>query len=134
MPEFTLPGQPTILIVDDEELIREVIAIMIEDNGGTVLEAESGLEALECLKNTEKTIDCIIIDLSMPDMGGYETYCAIQKITPTIPVILVSGRHALPEILQLKEQNAISFLNKPFREVELLQALHNRLTMNQQKS
>lgn len=134
MPEFTLPGEPTILIVDDEELMREVIAIMIEDNGGTVLEAESGFEALDYIKRTDKTIDCIIIDITMPDMGGYETYCAIQKINPAVPVILVSGRHAHPEILQLKEQNAIGFLTKPFREAELLQALENRLTMNRKES
>lgn len=120
-----LDGNPTVLIVDDEELMREVTSIMIEENGGKVLTAVDGLDAVEVFAENRGKIDCIFMDVSMPRMNGYEAFLEIKKIDPDIPVLVVSGLRMMPEVEELQKSGQIDFLSKPFHEVELIKALNN---------
>ncbi len=120
--EFT--GNPLILFVDDEALMREVASIMIEDYGGRVLLAIDGNDAIEKFADNCDDIDFIFSDFSMPDLTGYEALCEIWKIRPDIPAVIISGLDITPEVAELREQGKIGYVRKPFKEAELLAAYH----------
>ncbi|MBN8549535.1 MAG: response regulator [Deltaproteobacteria bacterium] len=118
-----LEGTPTVLIVDDEELMREVTSIMIEENGGKVLTAVDGLDAVEVFAEHKGKIDLIFMDVSMPRMNGYEAFLEIEKIDPNVLVLIVSGLKMTPEVEALQRAGKVDFLSKPFHEIELIKAL-----------
>lgn len=118
-----LERSPTILVVDDEELMREVVSIMIEENGGKVVTAVDGIDALEVFAENKGSISAIFMDVSMPRMNGYEAYLEIRKLDAEIPVLIVSGLNMTPEVEKLYKGGEVEFLSKPFHEVELIKAL-----------
>ena len=118
-----LEGNPTVLIVDDEELMREVTSIMIEENGGKVLTAVDGIDAVEVFAENRDKIDLVFMDVSMPRMNGYEAFLEIQKLDPSVAVLIVSGLRMTPEVEALHKSGQIDFLSKPFHEIELIKAL-----------
>ncbi len=122
-----LSGQPRILVVDDEDLMREVVSIMIEENGGSVIEAVNGRDAVEKFKDQGDEVDCVFLDFSMPEMNGYEAYCAIRAINSQVPVIMVSGLGVTPEVANLQNSGEIKFMSKPFHESELIAVLNDSL-------
>ncbi len=109
-----------ILVVDDEPLLRLMLRDGLEMAGYTVVEAQSGREALDMAK-TERP-DCILLDIMMPDMDGYET-CKALKAVPglgSIPVLLVSATSDLRVVDQAEQAGATGILPKPV-PVEQLQ-------------
>ncbi|MDC0358465.1 response regulator [Oligoflexia bacterium] len=122
--EVPLEGNPKILIVDDEELMREVTSIMIEDRGGEVFTACDGMEAVEVFGKHKDEISCICMDFSMPRMNGYEAYQEIVKIKPAVHFIMISGLSITPEVEDLRKQGAITFLAKPFNETTLIKTIN----------
>ncbi|MEI6155031.1 MAG: ATP-binding protein, partial [Deltaproteobacteria bacterium] len=81
----------TVLVVEDEEPLRKMAAIMLERLGFTVLEAKDGIEALDVFGKHQSEIRLVLTDLTMPRMNGWETLTALRKLQPDIPVILASG-------------------------------------------
>jgi CheY-like chemotaxis protein len=117
-----LAGGGTVLVVDDETSVREVLKTVIEVIGFTVLDAKDGVEAVEVFRQHQDEIRLVLCDLTMPRMDGWETLAALRKLAPDIPVILSSGyseAHVMegnhPELPQ-------AFLSKPCRLVELREA------------
>ena len=119
-----LIGNPTVLIVDDEELIREVASMMIEDECGTVLVAKSGTEALQVFSANKDKITTVFLDFSMPGMNGYEVYLELMKLNDKLAVVMVSGLKIISEIDKLRREGKIQFLSKPFHQVDLVKALN----------
>lgn len=117
-------GNPLILFVDDESLMREVASIMIEDFGGRVLLASDGNQALEIFAEKFNEIDFIYTDFSMPHLTGYEMLCEIWKIRPDVPAVIISGLDITPEVAELREAGKVGYLRKPFKETEILEAFH----------
>lgn len=123
LTEVKLEGNPVVLVVDDEELMREVTSIMIEENGGTVITAFDGMDAVEKYAEDAEKIDFVFMDFSMPRMNGYEAYLEIKKINPKADIIMVSGLKLIPELQELKNKGEVEFLSKPFHEIELIKAI-----------
>lgn len=114
-----LPG--SIMVVDDEEVIRTLLQKVIENDGYRVLTAESGEDALELLKRHK--VAAVISDIKMPGMSGVELLQEIKDLYPFIPVMLMTGFK-----LDFNRINAISvgadnFISKPFKNTEILQKL-----------
>src|SRR5574344_462985 len=104
----------TILIVDDEEPIRELIRYNVERNGYASLTAANGKEALDYARN--KNPDCIILDLMLPDMSGLDI-CRILKnddSTTAIPIIMVTAKTEDSDIVTGLELGAEDYVTKPF--------------------
>jgi CheY-like chemotaxis protein len=78
-----------VLIVDDDPQVRTLCRIVLEDPGYIVVEASSGQQALAVIKKTP--IDLILLDLSMPDMDGFEFLKAVRAESPTFKIIAMSG-------------------------------------------
>lgn len=118
--EDQLPGNPLIMYVDDEALLREVASMMIEDFGARCLLAVDGHDAIEKFAERADEIDFIYIDYSMPNLNGYETILELRKIKADIPICVVSGLDIAPEVEELQKTDGIGFLSKPFREADLV--------------
>lgn len=127
MTESQLVGNPTILVVDDEELMREVVSIMIEENGGSVIEAVHGLDAVQKFRENPEGIDCVFMDFSMPEMNGYEAYLEIRRMSNAVEFVMVSGLQVTPEINELCKADSVTFLSKPFHEEDLIAAINERI-------
>ncbi len=105
----------TILVIDDEMLIREVIKEYGTRDGYVVLEAENGFQGLSIIDKNH--VDLIILDIMMPQMDGFEF---IKKLNKNIPVIMLSARNEEYDKLTGFELNADDYVTKPFSPKELM--------------
>ena len=119
----------TILLVEDEELLRAGVQEVLEIQGYKVIAAADGQQALACL--AAETVDLIITDLVMPKMDGVDFVKQLREIKPDLPVIVVSGstrnimqRYGLDSI-QVPGANAS--LPKPFKSVDLIEQVQQLL-------
>ncbi len=110
---------PTVLLVDDDDDVRETSAEMLEELGYIVLQAESGREALAML-DAHLRLDVLVTDVRMPGMTGLELSAAASSRRPGLRVILISGFFR-PQALTCR------FLQKPFRTQELDAAIRAEL-------
>jgi len=125
----TQAGSGTVLLVDDEEMILEVGREMLAKIGYKVLTADGGKSAIELYNKKKDSIDMVILDMIMPDMGGGEVYHQLKQIDPDVLVMLSSGysiNGAATDILNL---GCNGFIQKPFNLQELSTKLKN--IMNQ---
>ncbi|HEX7783802.1 MAG TPA: ATP-binding protein [Sphingobium sp.] len=117
----TLPAG-TVLLVDDEPLVRASTADMLSELGMTVIEAASGKEALGVLAG-EAQVDMIVTDHMMPMMTGAELAATVRKKRPDLPILLVSGYSDLAGI-----PSDVPRLEKPFRQVDLANSVSSMLS------
>ena len=103
----------TILVVDDEEKIREGCRRVLEGNGYQVASAENGRVAMELLDT--RTMDIILLDLKMPVMDGEQVLAEVQARYPDIPVIIITGHGTLDTAVECMKQGAYDFVTKPFQ-------------------
>jgi len=112
-------GQETILLVDDEEIIRDLGVDILEDRGYRVFPASEGKEAVRIYREQAQEIDLVILDVMMPGIGGKETYRQLRAINPQIKVLLSSGYSTNGEVGEILKQGVSGFVQKPYREEEL---------------
>ncbi|MDH3231476.1 MAG: response regulator [Alphaproteobacteria bacterium] len=113
-----------ILVVDDEELVRETLCHMLEDAGYEVFEATNGNEALQAFE--EQKIDVVVTDIFMPEKEGLETIAELRQRKPDVKIIAVSGGGGDGKLDYLdfaKRFGAISVLTKPFLREQVLSAV-----------
>jgi CheY-like chemotaxis protein len=122
----------SILVVDDEPGIRELLCLMLEAAGHTVTAAEDGLEAPKVLANRE--IDVVITDLLMPERDGLEFITEIRKKFPKVKIVAMSGggHIARDSYLRIaKNFGAHVLLEKPFSQAGVLEAVETALQFPQ---
>jgi PAS domain S-box-containing protein len=117
----------TILVVDDEAFVRDVTRALLEGAGYTVLAVTGGLEALELCGTATQPIDAVLLDLTMPDMDGSETFRELQRMRPRLPVLLTSGYMEEEATSQFQASGLAGFIQKPYRAAQLLEALRRVL-------
>jgi CheY-like chemotaxis protein len=119
----------TILLVDDEELLRAGVQEMLEMSGYAVITATNGQEAMACLK--QHAIDLVITDLVMPKMDGVDFVEQLRQTWPDVPVIVVSGstRNIMQRygIESIQVPGADASLSKPFKGVDLMSQIKELL-------
>ena len=119
----------TILLVEDEELLRAGVQEVLEIQGYKVITAPDGEQALACL--AAQTIDLIITDLVMPKMDGVDFVKQLREIKPDLPVIVVSGstRNIMQRygIDSIQVPGANASLPKPFKSVDLIEQVRQLL-------
>ncbi len=128
--ESIVKGDGTILLVDDEELIRLTGEQMLQDMGYDVLLAEDGLEALKVLRSHHDKIDLIILDMIMPRMNGRETFYKLREIDKDCKVIIASGFAKDEHLDELKQSGLAGFIDKPFRDYQLSQLINKVLSQH----
>lgn len=117
--------KPAILVIDDEEIMRDVISKLLEMEGYHAATAVSGAEGLERLR--EGFFDAVLVDLMMPGMNGIQTLEEIRKIDPNIVVVMVTAFGSIESAVKATRLGAFDFVTKPFKNEELLLVIHNGL-------
>jgi len=120
-------GSGTVLLVDDEEMVRSVAKRMLEHLGFDVLLAPDGVEALEIFRARLGTISLVILDLTMPRMDGIETLAALRGISDDVTVMLSSGYSEHEISKRFAGRGFSGFIEKPYRIIELGDKLRNVL-------
>jgi len=118
-----------ILLVEDEELVREVGQNMLEKLGYRVLAASNAKEALQIFNSHQGEISLVITDMVMPDMNGGDLYRELNRISPGVKVLLVSGYSLGDEIKKLKAEGVIDYLQKPFQLEVLARKVYEALSV-----
>jgi CheY-like chemotaxis protein len=117
---------PTILVVDDEQAMRNLLSRMLQRAGFVAITAVNGRDALERFR--EQRIDAVVTDMVMPEMDGIELIRALLAERPGLPIVAVSGVHDWADYLTLATTlGAKTGLRKPVRSTELIQALRECL-------
>lgn len=108
-------GNETILLVDDNEAVWDVLIESLQGLGYSVILAENGLDTVEIYKANPKQIDLVILDMIMPKMGGHSTFFQLKACDPNVKVLLISGYVSEKEVNDLLKEGAEGFLSKPCR-------------------
>jgi excisionase family DNA binding protein len=119
--EHAATARSTILVVDDEEAIRDLMVSTLVSKTREVLTAGSGGEALEIVKRAD--VDVVLLDLSMPGMNGVETFREIRAIRPTLPVIIVTAYPDSDMMRQALEIGPFIMMSKPVDLAQLLKQI-----------
>ena len=113
----------TILLVDDEKIVREVAQEMLQVMGCKVLTAKGGKDAIKIYEKNGDTIDLVLLDMVMPDMGGSKVYDRLKEKDPGIKVLLSSGYSIDGEAMEIMERGCHGFIQKPFNISDLSQEI-----------
>ncbi|MEN6374503.1 MAG: PAS domain S-box protein [Smithella sp.] len=122
-----LKGGGTILVVDDDPLVRDVASDMLIQLGFQVLTANNGREGLEVFKTHGNEVSFIILDLTMPEMGGEEAFLELRKLRQDVKVILSSGYNEQDVTQRFVGKGLAGFIQKPYTLAGLRSALNRAL-------
>jgi CheY-like chemotaxis protein len=119
-------GTESILLVEDEDAVRELVHTVLAARGYTVVEARNGREGLKLCETHTGGIDLLVTDVVMPELGGRELAEAAMKMRPGLKVLYMSG-HTQDVILKEGVQQGAAFLHKPFTPMKLAQKVRDTL-------
>lgn len=126
-PEENLTGKGTILLVDDEDIIWDVVIDMLQDLGYTVILAANGRECVEIYRDNPGQIDLVLLDMVMPEMNGRQAFFALKELDPKVHVLLQSGYVAEEDAREVLDAGARGFLRKPYRMADLARRIRDIL-------
>lgn len=122
-PKAAPREQRTVLVVDDEPVVRDVTCSMLRSAGYGVQAAAGGGEAIAILESGDASIDLVLLDLTMPGMDGWQTLEALRQIRPELLVVFSTG-HVDDDVQQRIESSGVAaFIHKPFKLDVLLQVV-----------
>jgi len=117
----SIGARVSILVVDDEEMIRSLFEETLRESGHAVTAAKTGSEGLELVK--ERDFDLVFLDLKMPGIDGAELFRQIRKIKPKLPVTIITGYPESNIMMRALAQGPFGVMNKPFGESEIIGAV-----------
>ncbi len=113
-PTLKISMRGTALVIDDEPPVRHVVQRLLERLGFDVITAEDGRRGLDTFVLHHKKVSLVMLDLTMPELSGREVLEGIRELSPTMPVLLMSGYSEEETIHDISGRGAIAFLQKPF--------------------
>ncbi|GLH73676.1 hypothetical protein GETHLI_21780 [Geothrix limicola] len=126
-PQSRQVASGTVLVVDDEAIIRDLARNALENAGFKVVEAQDGLDAVERFAAQAESIDLVLLDMTMPRMGGAEAFRLIRERSPRVKVLLTSGYTQKESLESLVDLPPNGFLQKPFRVRDLIAKVRDLL-------
>ncbi len=117
------PSDCTILVVDDDECVREVVQTILEDQGCSVLTARDGRDAIEVFRRRGRDVSSVLLDMTMPGLDGEAVLTELRAIDPSAKVVLMSGDPQHPVARHLAGHDLTGFVEKPFLPATLMHAL-----------
>ncbi|RMD98817.1 MAG: sigma-54-dependent Fis family transcriptional regulator, partial [Calditrichaeota bacterium] len=115
----------SILIVDDEQSVRDSIERVLEREGYQVFKAANAHEAEDILQ--KETVALVLTDLRMPDVSGLELLRQVKKQFPDIEVVMITGHGTIERAVEAMKEGAYDFITKPFKRAEILRAVSKAL-------
>jgi len=132
--ETQAAGPGTILVVDDEQVVREIAKKSLERHGFEVLTANNGMEAIEIAKRHPGEIGLVLLDLSMPGMNGEEVLPELRKFRPEVKVVVSSGYSETETMALFQGQQVYGFIQKPYTSARLFERVKEALARDHQSS
>src|SRR4051812_15058733 len=115
----------SILVIDDEEIMREILEALLTREGYTVRLAADAAEGLELLRTVP--IDAAIVDIMMPGMDGMTALDEIKKIDDDLPVVMITAFASVESAINAMKRGAFYYITKPFKNDDVLAVLRNAL-------
>jgi DNA-binding NtrC family response regulator len=112
---------PKVLVVDDEPRLRKALSLQLEASGYDAETAEDGRAAMDLIASN--SFDCVISDLRMPNLSGEELLGEIQKVNPSLPVIMLTAHGTVQSAVKAMQEGAVDFIPKPYELEDILKAL-----------
>jgi CheY-like chemotaxis protein len=128
IPPADLAGTGTLLVVDDEELVRRLARDVLEGCGYKVVLATNGQEAVELFHHRADQIAAVLLDLTMPVMGGEEALHQLKEIRPDVRVVLSSGYDEADQVRRFAGEGLVGFIQKPYTPAALAGKIKEALT------
>jgi signal transduction histidine kinase/CheY-like chemotaxis protein len=125
--ESEVQGAGTILVADDEEGVRSLVSNILQDAGYTVELAADGAEAVERLRELGDRVRLILLDLTMPILGGAEAATELRRIRPDVPIVAMSGYGDIEVMQRFSEVGVDDFVPKPFSPDQLAAKVRDAL-------
>jgi PAS domain S-box-containing protein len=116
-------GKGRVLVIDDEETVRNISTQMLKSMGLECVAAVNGKQGLDLFAEHPDAFDAVLLDLTMPKMDGAETLVQLRRLKPKIPVILMSGYNEQEAVGKLGDHNMTEFIQKPFQREGLQEVL-----------
>jgi PAS domain S-box-containing protein len=116
-------GQGLVLVIDDDAGVRRTVCRMLSFLGFSAIQAENGREGIEMFVRHAQEIVLVIVDMTMPEMNGEETFREIRRVRPDTPVILTSGYSEIEATRRFNSKGLAGFLEKPFTPSDLASKL-----------
>jgi RNA polymerase sigma factor (sigma-70 family) len=122
---------PTVIIVDDDRSFRDSLQFLL---GSLGLEVRSFPSAREFLAGTDpETPGCLLLDVRMPEMSGLDLQNELADAEISLPIIFITGHGTVPMSVRAMKAGAVDFLQKPFDEQDLLNAVHQAIEQDRQE-
>ncbi|MGZ7040687.1 MAG: sigma-54-dependent transcriptional regulator, partial [Thermoanaerobaculia bacterium] len=115
-----------VLIVDDEEVLRDVLQAVLQREGFDAILASSGEEALNVLDSDEE-VDLVILDIMLPGISGIDTLRSIRISNPTLPVIVITAFSSIDGAIDAMKHGAFHYIPKPFKNEEVVLTVNKAL-------
>ncbi|MFZ5797247.1 MAG: sigma-54-dependent transcriptional regulator, partial [Thermodesulfobacteriota bacterium] len=113
----------SILIVDDEQSMREFLRILLEKDGHTVQAAASGSAAIDLVEDHD--LDLVITDIRMPGISGLELLAEVKKRKPDLPVIMITAYASPDDAVRAMKDGAFDYITKPFKIEEIKRVIRS---------
>src|SRR5512139_2572554 len=124
-----MPRSGSVLVIDDEEIMREILDALLTREGYEVRLASGGLEGLEVARAVP--VDAVIVDVMMPDMDGISTLEELKKIDEDVAVIMITAFASVETAIAAMKRGAFDYITKPFKNDEVVVVVHNAVERRQ---
>ena len=121
----------TVFIVDDDEAVRDSLSLLMEAESLPAQCFSSALDFLE--RGPDDEPGCLLLDIRMPQMSGMEFRDELLKRETLLPIIFITGHGDVPMAVDAMKHGAVDFIQKPFRDEELLDRVHQALARNREE-
>jgi PAS domain S-box-containing protein len=132
-PESRVTGSATVLLVEDEALVRDTLKVLFEERGYTVLTAGDGEEAVEVFARSQADIDVVLTDLGLPRKSGWDAFQAMRKLNPEVRAIFATGYVDPAVKADMMRAGAEHFVLKPYVPAQLFKQIEEVLRKEKQK-
>ena len=116
-------GSGLVLVVDDDPMVRKVVASSLGSLGYKTIEAVSGPAAVEIYRKHRDEVRAVVLDMVMPGMAGKAAYLALREVDPNVAVLLMSGHTLNEQVQEILDLGVRSFVSKPYSIAELAAAI-----------
>ncbi len=120
-------GEGNVLVVDDEEIVRDVARRVLQTVGYTVQTAKDGEQAIEMVRPDPGAFDCVVLDMMMPRLSGLETCRELHRFAPRLPILLSSGYNEQDATKDFGRTGLSGFVQKPYRPDELIEGVYRAI-------
>lgn len=127
MSSFSSRRQPTVMLVEDDELVSDAVTRILVREGYMVLTAATGHDAIGLLRTPAIRVDIVVLDIGLPDVSGTDLCARFREFFPDMPVIVCTGAAGMEEVRELRNLGIKRFFAKPIAVDELLRGVRAAL-------